>query len=468
LRFAAGIAQASLSSVVDNIGLDLSSKMDKEEYEKEARRLRLVSIYGFPRPLGGQSDAASLVPEIKDLIGNKKRKENASDTAKLSSVVDKSEMDLSSNRENEKTETSLFYVDRTGKPIRRVGAASLAPETLGHVRRVGAASLAPETLGHAPETLGQATKDLIANKKRKENSADTQDWSGDDVEVLEVNPSTNKRVKDAPGDDDGSDDDDTRGDDDEEVDMDHQITTDLKMVTRHIPPTIVYKARNHVISAVIALANAMDDSLVLEGRKVMGGNLVSMTRELLQNVSGPADFGKALFFKVNTNITKVLLPIYRFLEVKDPTFNVWVYGTTYPVVVLIPDSTYGTYQWQGFAVAQSWIYNAMGSACMELTHKNLAALGYFEKLSEEKENEDEGGQKLPGKKSPVELLEGNKDEVNNDCINHHVIEHNGGSYVIAKGVQHFAVMLNERSTWNHGSLDPCGDDFNGTPRRYVN
>ncbi len=160
------------------------------------------------------------------------------------------------------------------------------------------------------------------------------------------------------------------------------------------------------------------------------------------------------------------------VAVEDPDFNVWLYGTTYPVVALIPSTKHGIYKVHGFAVAHCWIYDCSRTTCMELNPQNLHELGYFDELPEEEEkNGDDEDKKLPAKKASAEP-EGTDVKTKVGTKPRQVVEHLKKKYVKAQGVRHFAVMLNDwpklkkAGTETRGGQPPSNYPYGPTSSNY--
>jgi hypothetical protein len=306
-------------------------------------------------------------------------------------------------------------------------------------------------------------EDRIPRKKRAASPVDAVDEDSEGVTVIGVVSSPNNKKKKVSvgggggGDDDDDDNDDGGGGDDDDDSVDslacfqNRNTISMKKLNRHIPPNISHPSPNRTFSACFALACAIDDTLFFENNVMNGGHLAAGIRQLMHN---PGATNATLLQRANNVITSNLSPIYKYVAVEDPHFNVWLYGTTYPVVALIPIPKHGIQKVHGFAVAHNWIYNCMLSAGIELTPSNLFDLGYFDELPSEPEEEDEE-KKLAAAKPSADTDNNKKlaakkpsagaDDKRMKGKIPQVMEYQDKKYVIAKGVRHFAVMLNTAS-----------------------
>ena len=141
-------------------------------------------------------------------------------------------------------------------------------------------------------------------------------------------------------------------------------------------PPIIYKSHKKYGSAGMALANALDDNVWFYEQTSIGGKLAGAIYGVISNIK-QAKEQKANFLQNCANmISKFISPLYMWhLVDAQAELNLMKYHATFPVVVVLPNHD----NFNGFCVANGWIYDARREYALPFTKENLMMLGYFQK-----------------------------------------------------------------------------------------
>jgi hypothetical protein len=149
----------------------------------------------------------------------------------------------------------------------------------------------------------------------------------------------------------------------------------VRGVSRDQPPPIMYKAATRYGAAGVALANALDECIWFYEQTSIGGKVAGAMRALATDIQR-GKLKKLEFLQIATNqIAKMISPLYMWQLVKEEKkkYDIMQHCATFPVVVVLPQSE----KFNGFCVANGWIFDARKDTAIALNKENLMDLGYY-------------------------------------------------------------------------------------------